>query len=621
VRALVVLLGLAAVLGAAAAVFERVGPDALVGEPAPPATSIGVYRPATGEFFGRRGSPESQTAQDAAFAFVYGEGGDVPVIGDWDGNGSQTQGVFRDGSWILSDTLGNPFGEDQRTFGQAGDRPLVGDWNGDGADTIGVRRGDQFILSDSNAVPAANHQVTFGPVAGVPVAGDWDGDGDDTIGVYEAGTWYLRNSNTPGPPDVTVRFGSDADLPVVGDWDADGRVSVGYFRRGAWRLSNRIAEPSVDVEAFWGGPEDQPLVGNWSRVAAFAPARRSDDTRGPLSRFFPIAVDYQPSSLFGTWKRRGINTVIRVPPNEDVESWTSAANAHGLKMIRAARPDAARDDAEPNLLAFTGPDEPEIAGHAPAAITDEYTRLKRSAPSKPYLINLAGASVLAGTPPADGVSCQGAGISSADTACLDRYIDSADWISHDIYPVNTHQPIATIGATLDLLRQRSGTRPQFAYIEATDLWSDGVVASADQFRGEIWHAIIHGARGISYFVVDVPAPTAKPDAVPPHLVDEMTVQNERITQLAPVLQAPIDPPGVGVTVAAPLEATWRQAGGKTYLVVLNQSDGPVADARIDVLGARLPLAVSAWEEDRALRTSANGFADSFDPYEVHVYEF
>jgi hypothetical protein len=616
VRALlaVILLGgaLSTSTAHAAASFEGVGPDVLVADPAPPGAGIGVHRPGTSEFLGR----------DGAFAFVYGEGGDVPVVGDWDGSGTQTQGVFRDGRWILSNTLGSPFGDQEQVFGQAGDQPVVGDWDGDGTDTIGVRRGDRFILSDSNLVPGPAHQVTFGPIGGQPVAGDWDGDGIDTIGVYEAGTWNLRNSNSTGPPDATVQFGSHADLPVVGDWDGDGGVSVGYYRQGTWHLSNSIAEPAVHGQAFWGGPEDRPLVGNWGASASAAPvARPSHDANGPLSGFFPIAVDYQPSSSFATWQGRGINTVIRVPPGEDVETWTSAANALGLKMIRAPRADPLRDDAEPNLLAFTGPDEPEITGHAPDAIAAESLGLKSSAPSKPYLINLAGSSVLSGTPPADGVSCRGAGVSAGDTACIERYIGAADWISHDIYPVNTRQPIAAIGETLDRLRQWSGTRPQLAYIEATDLWADGVGPSADQIRGEIWHAIIHGARGLSYFVVDVAAPTTTPDAVPQHLVAEMTAQNGRITRLAPVLQAPIDPPGVGVTVDPPLEATWRQVDGRTYLIVLNQSAGAVAGARVGVLGAVLPPAVEVREESRTLPTSADGFTDSFGPYAVHVYEF
>jgi hypothetical protein len=600
----------------AAASFEGVRADVLAATPEPRSTSIGVYRPGTTEFYGKSGQAGIQDDQDSGFQFAYGTASDVPVIGDWDGNGTQTQGVYRAGTWILANTLGSETGDYERVYGQAGDQPIVGDWDGDGIETIGFRRGSEFFLSNSNLFPSTAYQFTIDQAGGIPVAGDWDGDGVDSVGVYRSGTWSLRNSNSGGAPDTTVTFGSDTDLPVVGDWDSDGRVSIGYVRQGAWYLSNTIAAPGVDTHAYWGNATDRPLVGNWG-----ATAQVSADTPSSLSGFFPIAVDYQPASRFSTWKRRGVNTVIRVPPNESIETWTSTANALGLRMIRAPRADPALDDAEPNLLAFTGPDEPEITGHSPDTIEAEYLRLKQSAPSKPYLINLAGASVLFQAPPADGISCNGAGVTSGDEACLGRYIGATDWVSHDIYPVNTRQSIGTIGLSLDRLRQWSGPRPQFAYIEASDLWNDGVVPTSDQFRGEIWHAIIHGARGISYFVVDVADPVQRPDAIPENLVAEMQAQNDRITRLASVLQTPINPPAVGMTAPPPLEYTWRQSGSKTYLIVLNQSGETVDNAAIQVFGAAVPPTITVWDENRTLPTSANSFGDSFGPYAVHIYEF
>ena len=600
---------------AAAASFEGVRADVLVATPGPRSTSIGVFRPGTAEFFGKSGRPGIKDDQQSGLQFAYGDGTDVPVIGDWDGNGTQTHGVYRDGRWILTNTLGSESGDYERIYGQAGDQPIVGDWDGDGIQTIGFRRGSHFFLSNSNLFPSTAYQFTTGQAGGTPVAGDWDGDGVESVGVYRSGRWFLPTDNSDGASGTTVTFGSDTDLPVVGDWDSDGRVSIGYVRQGGWYLSNSIVAPDVDTHVYWGSAADRPLVGNWG-----ATAHLSRDTPSSLSSFFPIAVDYQPASRFSTWKRRGVNTVIRVPPGESIETWTSAANAFGLKMIRAPRANPALDDAEPNLLAFTGPDEPEITGHSPDTISAEYLRLKKSAPSKPYLINLAGASVLFQVPPPDGTSCNGSGVGSGDKDCIARYIGATDWVSHDIYPINTSQPVGTIGLSLDRLRRWSGPRPQFAYIEASDLWNDGVVPSSDQFRGEIWHAVIHGARGISYFVVDVADPVQQPDAVPRNLVAEMKAQNGRITRLASVLQTPIDPPAVGVKATPPLEYTWRRAGSKTYVIVLNQSGEAVDDAAIRVLGAAVPPTITVWDENRTLATSANSFADSFGPYAVHVYE-
>ena len=88
-----------------------------------------------------------------------------------------------------------------------------------------------------------------------------------------------------------------------------------------------------------------------------------------------------------------------------------------------------------------------------------------------------------------------------------------------------------------------------------------------------------------------------------------------------MLQTSINPPAVGVRAKPPLEYTWRQAGSKTYLIVLNQSGVAVDNAGIKVLGAAVPPTITVWDENRTLTTSANGFADSFGPYAVHVYEF
>lgn len=572
-----------------------------------------MYRPDTTEFIGSGGRLGFNDDASTGFRFTYGNRGDVPVVGDWDGDGSQTFGVFRAGMWYLSNKLGG-VADVARSYGLAGDRPIVGDWNGDGIQTIGVQRGTQFLLSDSNTSPRATYAFSYGNPGDTPVVGDWDNDGFDTIGTYRSGTWHLRNRNSTGFGDLAVTFGSAGDVPVVGDWDSDGRIGIGYFHDGDWHLSNKLTAPTTDIRGFWGAAGQRPLVGNWgSSSQLFGNAPPS------LANFFPIAADYQPPSLFSTWKSRGINTVIRVPAGTDIEAWTRGANALGLKMIRAPRPNPALDNAEPNLLAFAGPDEPELAPTV-HNVSAQYSSLNASAPSKPYLLNLAGQSVLYETPPRDALGCNGPGDSSGDTGCIRRYVGATDWVSSDIYPVNSNLPLDTVGGTLDRLRRWSARRPQFAYIEASDYDNDGRYPSPGEFRAEIWDAVIHGARGISYFVVDATQPTGRPDAVPAGIVAEMQTQNARLTQLAHVLQSPINPPAVGVKATVPVDYTWRQVGPNTYVIALNRSPLPVG-AAIKVLGPALPATVGVLGENRAVPVLANTFTDSFGPYQVHIYQF
>jgi protocatechuate 3,4-dioxygenase beta subunit len=118
----------------------------------------------------------------------YGTGGDHGVSGDWNGDGIDTIGIFRDGSWRLDvDGNGEASDIDQAfEFGQAGDMPIVGDFNGDGIDEVGVARDGQVIL-DSNRnrrFDAGDRIIPRGPDGSLPVVGDFDGDGIDEIVFY-----------------------------------------------------------------------------------------------------------------------------------------------------------------------------------------------------------------------------------------------------------------------------------------------------------------------------------------------------------------------------------------------------------------------------------------------------
>ena len=83
--------------------------------------------------------------------FLYGQASDVPVAGDWNGDGITAIGVFRNGRWQLDTDGDGRFTASDETayFGAAGDRPVVGDFNGDGVDELGVYRGGHWII-DTN---------------------------------------------------------------------------------------------------------------------------------------------------------------------------------------------------------------------------------------------------------------------------------------------------------------------------------------------------------------------------------------------------------------------------------------------------------------------------------------
>jgi hypothetical protein len=127
---------------------------------------VGVYRASEGRFHLRDHNGQ-------LFYVQWGASGDVPVTGDWNGDGRSEVGVYRasEGRFHLRDHNGTLF---YVNWGAAGDVPVTGDWNGDGKFEVGVYRASEgrFHLRDHNA---QLFYVNWGGVGDVPLAADWNG--------------------------------------------------------------------------------------------------------------------------------------------------------------------------------------------------------------------------------------------------------------------------------------------------------------------------------------------------------------------------------------------------------------------------------------------------------------
>ena len=226
--------------------------------------TTGVFRPSNGIIFLKN----TNTSGFADISLNYGLGGDYPITGDWDGNGTDTIGVYRDGSFYLrnSNTIG--FAEIVFAFGQPGDQPVAGDWDGDGVDTIGVYRNGLFLLRNSNSAGIADASFLLGNPGDVGIAGDWNGDGSDTTGVFRPsnGVIFLKNANTSGFADVALNYGLAGDQPVMGDWDDDGIDTIGVYRNGQFLLRNSNTIGFAEIVFALGNPGDMPIAGNWDGI-------------------------------------------------------------------------------------------------------------------------------------------------------------------------------------------------------------------------------------------------------------------------------------------------------------------------------------------------------------------
>ena len=171
----------------------------------------------------------SNTDGAADLTFFVGEPGDYPLVGDFDGDGLDTVSIYRPshGEVLVIDVLGQIGASvgpaaSRFTFGIPGDTPFVGDFDGDGFDTVGLYRASTgFVyLKDSLTEGPADHSFSLGVPDGVILAGDWDGDGDDTVAVYRQSMHrvYLYLENSAESADYSLYVGSH---PVATTWSRD----------------------------------------------------------------------------------------------------------------------------------------------------------------------------------------------------------------------------------------------------------------------------------------------------------------------------------------------------------------------------------------------------------------
>ena len=209
-------------------VFGQNGDQAIAGDWNGDGTDKpGVFRPSTGQFLMRLNNGTTITVN-------FGQVGQLAVVGDWDGNGIDTPGVFdpATGQWQLTNgfkgqNLNNNTPPVNFTFtlGQNGDLPVAGDWDGNGIDGVGVFSAgtSTFRLSNGFQGTIDIKPFIFGNLGSRPIAGDWDGDGFDSVGVFNqnTATMALNNVNATGNGvgDIVFDFGQTGDFPLAGDWD------------------------------------------------------------------------------------------------------------------------------------------------------------------------------------------------------------------------------------------------------------------------------------------------------------------------------------------------------------------------------------------------------------------
>lgn len=214
----------------ASSVFNAVEPCQPPTQTEPGSAGVGVVNASSGFWYLRDPLTGDTTS------FYYGNPGDYPFMGDWDGDGVDTPGLYRrsDGYVYLRNSNTQGIADVSFLFGNPGDLPLAGDFNGDGFDTVSIYRPSEarfYIInrlgSGGAGLGAADYHFTFGLIGDQPIAGDFDGDGTDTVGTYRpsAGLVSLASS-----PNAAFYYGAVNDVALVGSFEGGPVDTIGVFR-------------------------------------------------------------------------------------------------------------------------------------------------------------------------------------------------------------------------------------------------------------------------------------------------------------------------------------------------------------------------------------------------------
>jgi len=148
-------------------------------------TEIGVFRPSTHLFYLDYNGNGVWNGASVDRQYNFGISGDLPVSGDWNNDGKYEIGVFRNSTHLFYlDYNGNGAWngaavDRSYNFGITGDIPVAGDWKGDGSAEIGVfRPSTHLFYLDYNGNGAWNNasvdrSYNFGITGDKPVTGKW----------------------------------------------------------------------------------------------------------------------------------------------------------------------------------------------------------------------------------------------------------------------------------------------------------------------------------------------------------------------------------------------------------------------------------------------------------------
>jgi hypothetical protein len=208
-------------------------------------------------------------------------------------------------------------------------------------------------------------------------------------------------------------------------------------------------------------------------------------------------------------------------------------------------------------------------------------------------------------------------------------VRGADIVSFDVYPVaDLHRPDGAqllwyVAKGLDRLALWTGGRQRiWNCIECTHINNPQAKATPHQVRAEVWMSLVHGSRGLIYFVHQF-QPRFNEHALldDPEMLAAVTAINGQIRELAPVLNGP-NVPGIASVRSSkadiPIDLATRQHGKTTYVFTVAMRNSSARGA-FEIKGLAPQAMAEVLGEQRRITIKEGRFEDDFGPYDVHLY--
>lgn len=354
---------------------------------------------------------------------------------------------------------------------------------------------------------------------------------------------------------------------------------------------------------------------------------RLEDSAYYDASFFPIGVWLQDPELAGEYKKAGFNTYVGLWGGPTEEQLTTLRH-YGMKVFCEQNAIGLRHLKDTIILGWMHGDEPDNAqslgegkGYGPPVppetILREYRQMKTSDPSRPVLLNLG-----------QGVAWDewyGRGIRTNHPEDYPEYMKGGDIVSFDIYPVAHSNPAISgklwyvAKGVKRLVQWGRGEKIIWNCLECTHIGEPDKKATPEEIRAEAWMAIIHGSRGLIYFVHQFkPVFNAHALLDDPITLKAVTGLNKEITRLAPIINSGEVLAPLTVQSPVPVATLVRKYKDTAYLFTVNMRDTSTVASFIFSQPGQYSR-VHVINENHTIVPGRKSFHDRFRPWEVHLY--